>query len=129
MSIERPNDYLVSLVHELCKLPQEMEWLEFKQNRVNEEEIGEYISALANSASILGKVSAYMVWGVDDQEHHIVGTSFQASQFKIGNEELESWLLRLLEPKINFHFFELNIDDKSYCAIRNQSSFSSPRSI
>jgi len=32
---------------------------------------------------------------------------------KQGNEELENWLLRLLNPKINFYFYTINIDDKS----------------
>ena len=65
MTISRAQNYYVSLVHELCALPKETEWLEFKQNYVNEEDVGEYISALSNSAALCGKVTAYMVWGVD----------------------------------------------------------------
>ncbi len=126
MTIDRPNDYQISLVHELCGLPQETEWVEFKQNRANEEEIGEYLSALANSATVLGKVTAYMVWGVDDQEHDIVGTTFKPSTFKVGNEELENWLLRLLEPKINFHFYELTIDDKAVVLLEISAAFRQP---
>ncbi|WP_366931461.1 ATP-binding protein [Thiocapsa sp.] len=49
---------------------------------------------------------------VDDTSHEIIGTRFQPASFKVGNEELESWLLRLLEPKINFRFHALAIDDK-----------------
>ncbi len=29
MTTDRKHEYLVSLVHELCKLPQETEWVEF----------------------------------------------------------------------------------------------------
>ncbi len=126
MTIDRPDDYQISLVHELRKLPHETEWVEFKQNRANEEEIGEYISALANSASILGKVNAYMIWGVDDQEHDIVGTTFQPNTFKVGNEDLENWLLRLLEPKINFRFYELTIDDKAVVLLEICAAFRHP---
>ncbi|MCK5853916.1 MAG: ATP-binding protein [Cocleimonas sp.] len=129
MTIDRPNDYQISLVHELRGLPQETEWVEFKQNRANEEEIGEYISALANSATVLGKVTAYMVWGVDDKEHDIVGTTFKPSTFKVGNEELENWLLRLLEPKINFHFYELTIDDKAVVLLEISAAFRTPCTI
>jgi len=126
MTIDRPNDYQISLVHELRELPHETEWVEFKQNRADEEEIGEYLSALANSATVLGKVTAYMVWGIDDKEHDIVGTTFKPSAFKVGNEELENWLLRLLEPKINFHFYELTIDDKAVVLLEISAAFRQP---
>ena len=110
MTVDRPDDYLISIIHELRKLPRETEWVEFKRNETDPEEIGEYISALANSAALLGKVNAYMVWGVDNQTHDIIGTDFRPTLKKIGNEELENWLLRLLSPKINFRFYELAID-------------------
>jgi ATP-dependent DNA helicase RecG len=67
MITDRTNEYLVSLVHELRKLPRETEWFEFKLNLSDPEEIGEYLSALANSAALLGKVYGYLVWGVDDK--------------------------------------------------------------
>ena len=63
MTTDRPAEYLVSLVRELCKLPHETEWAEFKQSNSNPQEIGEYISALANSAALEGKAFAYLVWG------------------------------------------------------------------
>lgn len=46
--MERNN--LDKLVLELCKLPDETGWVEFKQNNWSPEVIGEDISALANSA-------------------------------------------------------------------------------
>ena len=51
MTVDRPIEYLVSIVQELRKLPGETEWVEFKHNKENPEEIGEYISALANAAA------------------------------------------------------------------------------
>ncbi len=126
MTVGRSNEYLISIVHELCKLPQETEWIEFKQNKVDENDIGEYLSALANSAALLGKVNGYKVWGVDNQTHDIVGTTFQPSTYKVGNEELESWLLRLLDPKINFHFYELVIDDKTVVLLEMSVTFRNP---
>jgi predicted HTH transcriptional regulator len=110
VSVERPIDYLLSLVYELCALPKETEWVEFKENNANPEEVGEYISALANAAALQGKAFAYLVWGVRDADHEIVGTSFDPFATKVGNEELESWLLKLLEPKIDFRFFKVPIN-------------------
>ena len=105
-------EYLASLLHELCQLPKETEWAEFKCNNANPDEIGEYISALANSAALCGKANAYLVWGVADATHDVVGTSFRPTQAKQGNEELESWLVRLLSPRIHFRFVEFESDGK-----------------
>ena len=99
--------YYVDLVKNLCKLPNETEWLEFKVNNFEKDMIGEDISALSNSATICEKEKAYMIWGVDDKTHKIVGTDFNPKSFKIGNEELENWLLRLLNPRIDFSFIEV----------------------
>ena len=84
MTVDRPDDYLISIIHELRKLPGETEWVEFKGNKNDPEEIGEYISALANSAALLGKVTAYMVWGIDNQTHDIIGTYSRPKLKKIG---------------------------------------------
>lgn len=105
-----PNDaYLVSLVHELRNLPAETEWLEFKRDNDNPETIGQYLSALSNSAALLGKAKAYMLWGVDDATHELVGTTFRPAQAKKQNQKLENWLLFHLKPKIDFHFYELTV--------------------
>ncbi len=57
------NSQFQSLVRELMSLGRETEWVEFKQNKDAPEEIGEYLSALSNSAALLGKTSAYILWG------------------------------------------------------------------
>jgi predicted HTH transcriptional regulator len=95
------------LIRELQKLPKETEWVEFKRNNSDPQEIGEYISALSNSAALVGKVKAYLLWGIDDETHDVRGTRFVPSRAKKGDEELENWLLKLLEPKIDFQFHEL----------------------
>jgi len=110
MTTDRPASYLASLVRELCALPRETEWVEFKENEAEPQAIGEYISALANSAALVGKAFAYVVWGVRDADHARVGTGFDPHAARVGNEELESWLLRLLEPKLDFRFFTVEVD-------------------
>lgn len=110
MTTDRSNDYLTGLVRELCKQPAETEWLEFKQNNAEPQEIGEYLSALSNSAALCGKAFAYLVWGVEDGTHALVGTSFIPQAAKVGGEELENWLLRSLSPKIHFHFYQVEVD-------------------
>lgn len=126
MTTEHPNDYLVSLVRELCKLPKETGWAEFKVNDAEPEEIGEYVSALSNSAALTGKAFAYLIWGVADGEHTIVGTTFDPHSAKVGNEELENWLLRLLSPKIHFHFFEVTVDGEPVVLLEIERAFRHP---
>jgi len=99
--------YLDGLVAELRKLPTETPWLEFKENNSNPEDIGEYISALGNMAALHGKASGYLIWGVQDGTHQVVGTSFSPAKAKKGNEDLESWLTRLISPRVHFQFHEL----------------------
>ena len=97
-----PDDLLRSLL----ALPTETEWVEFKQNNDSPDEIGEYLSALANSAALHGRKAGYIVWGVEDGTHQIVGTTVRPRQRKVGNEELENWLAHLVAPRIDFRFHE-----------------------
>ncbi|HXB74900.1 MAG TPA: ATP-binding protein [Candidatus Acidoferrales bacterium] len=98
----------MSIFRGLILLPSETEWVEFKLNDYRPEGIGEYISALSNAAALHSKKFAFIVWGVQDQTHKIMGTSFKPRKEKVGNEELENWLAHNLNPRINFtiHEFE-----------------------
>ena len=78
------QEELIRLLSELRALPSETEWVEFKSNYVNPEEIGEYLSALANSASLHKKEAAYLVWGIEDTTHRVVGTDFKPRLDKVG---------------------------------------------
>jgi ATP-dependent DNA helicase RecG len=126
MAIIRSNQYLMSIIKELRKLPGETEWIEFKGNNSKPEAIGEYISALANSAALAGKVNAYMMWGIDNDSHEIIGTAFKPGIVKIGNEELENWLIRLLSPKVNFYFYTLDFDGPSVVLLEVGAAFRHP---
>lgn len=91
-------------IEELCRHPRETEWIEFKENNADPAEIGEYVSALANSAALNGKPHGYLVWGVRDGDHALVGTHFDPYTKKVSNEELENWLHRLLSPQVSLRF-------------------------
>jgi len=92
---------------ELLALPHETEWVEFKQNNDTPQLIGEYLSAISNSAALESEPFGYIVWGVEDGTHQVVGTTFKPRQQKgQGNEDLEPWLNSRLAPRINFRIFE-----------------------
>lgn len=124
--IVRSVDYLNSLVLELVKLPDETEWLEFKHNNDDPQMIGEYISALSNSAALNGKTNAYLLWGVEDKTHKIVGTNFNPFSAKKGGEALENWLLRLLEPKIDFMFYTLQVEGEQVVLLEVAPAYRHP---
>jgi len=84
---------LIKLLEKLVNMPAEIEWLEFKHNNEDPNAIGEYISALANSACLHDETAGYLVFGVEDKTHQCIGTSFNFSRSKVGNEELENLLI------------------------------------
>ena len=126
MSIDRQQDELLGILTELCKLPRETEWVEFKHNNAEPPEVGEYLSALSNAAALTGKVHAWLVWGVSNDTHEIIGTSFNPASTRIGNEELENWLLRLLSPKINFRFYTFQAEEKPVVLLEIGAAFRHP---
>ena len=126
MTLSRRDEYLASLVQELRKLSEENEWVEFKVNAQDPEEIGEYVSALANSAAMVGKAVAYLVWGISDREHEVVGTNFKPRAEKVGNEELENWLLHLLVPRVQIRFSETVVEGRSVVVLEIGRALRSP---
>ena len=100
------------LVLELCKLPNETPWVEFKHNNYDPQMIGQDISALANSAVLHEKSAAYMLWGIDDTTHEIVGTEYTLQLLKKGNQELENWLRYLLSKNADFEFHMVDVNNK-----------------
>ena len=107
------QDQLEKLVRSFLATSRETEWVEFKHNNADPEEIGEYISALANSAALVNEQTAYLIWGIDDSTHQILGTSFKPHQAKHKNQELENWLAGMLSPRLDFKIHELEMDGKS----------------
>lgn len=100
---------LTALLDRLRAEPHEQEWLEFKANHLEPQVLGEYLSALANAACLVGKPRAYLVFGIADGTHAIVGTTFDPSaEYGKGKQLLPLWLSLNLRPNVGFeiHPFE-----------------------
>lgn len=95
-----------ALVDDLIRSGREMEWIEFKVNNSEPREIGEYISALANSATINDQEWGYLIFGVSDEPVEVVGTNLQPSAKVSGNQDINNWLATQLDPHINVTFIE-----------------------
>lgn len=114
------------LLKSLLAMPTETEWVEFKYNNDAPEDIGEYISALANSAALHGRDAGYIVWGIEDVTKRVVGTTVNPRQRKIGNEELENWLAHLLSPRIDFRFHEWEHEGRRMVLLQVQPAVGAP---
>lgn len=97
------HDELLELLNRLRSLPDETSWVEFKEDRYEPQAIGEYLSALANSACLGNEPRGFLVFGINDQTHEIAGTSFNPERTKAkGNQALLMWLVSGLKPNVGF---------------------------
>lgn len=117
------------LVKELCKLPKETGWLEFKHNNCEPMMVGQDICALANTATLRDRDFAYMVWGVDDDSHNIVGTDIRLPMQKKGQQELEDWLRVMLSKNADFEFLDTEVDGQHVELIRIHKALNNPVSF
>lgn len=95
------------LLDELLAIPQELEWLELKCNNYEPNRLGQYISALANTALLLDRDESFMIFGAEDGTRKIVGTDFRPYQEKVSNQALMMWLGQRLSPHVDFTFDEI----------------------
>lgn len=102
------EEYKTTLKY-LLSLNTENEWLEYKENNSNPDMIGEYISALCNSAILDGQDKAYLIYGISDNKE-IIGTKFDFKKAKKGAQELENYILTLLKPRISFNIINLEYE-------------------
>jgi len=109
---------LTQLVDFLREQESELQWLEFKIENYTPDKIGMYISALSNGARLHDREYSYLVWGIDDtKERSVIGVKTPLSMIKKGGEEIEHWLLKMLEPKIHIEIHEFIYQEKLICVL------------
>jgi ATP-dependent DNA helicase RecG len=101
-----------ALLASLCSHPRETDWLEFKVSKFDPVSTGQYVSGLANAAMFERKKLAYMIWGVQDGTHEIVGTDVRLAEKTKGAEDFLLFLTKYLRPKINIHHRSLDVEGK-----------------
>jgi ATP-dependent DNA helicase RecG len=120
---------LVELLKDLQALPKECEWVEYKMNNYNPQDIGEYLSALSNSACYHNQPFGYLVFGIEDVTHRLLGTSYRPSIEKKGNQEVENWIATQLNPRIDFNIFEFEFEELLFVIFRVQATRNTPVSF
>lgn len=122
MSTEELN----TLLDDLINLGSENEWVEFKVNNLNPEEVGKRISALANGACLSGQPFGYLVYGIEDETYAIKGTDIFFKKAKKGKEELEHWIIQRLNPRIDLKIFDFMKDGAKISIIKIPAAISQP---
>lgn len=102
------NASLVSLVDQLRRPQRESAVVEFKSNLNEPNELGQYISALANAAVLELQDRAWIIWGVDNETHQVSDTKFDPFNKKAeGKQGLIMWLNQKIAPRPDFKFHEV----------------------
>lgn len=70
---------LIDKLYELISLPAENETVEFKkaETTFTFDDLGRYFSALSNEANLKGKENSWLVFGIENKNHKIVGTQYK----------------------------------------------------
>jgi ATP-dependent DNA helicase RecG len=100
MSAERN----IALIDELRAQTSETSLVEFKQGNTDPKVVAKLCSALSNAARVEQQDCAYVLWGIDNNGHRVVGTTFNPESQTVGNMVLQLWLANCLSPSIAFHF-------------------------
>lgn len=118
---------LAALLDRLRAEPRETEWLEFKANRYEPQVLGEYLSALANSACLLGMPRGYLVFGIEDGSHAVVGTAFDPLAEKgKGEQLLPLWLSLGLQPNVGFEIYPFSYHGQRVVLFEVHPAFDRP---
>ena len=124
------NPSMLDVLEQLRRSPNESATVEFKSNLSDPKAIGEYISALANSAALEGHTRAWLVWGVEDGTHALKGTTFDPFSAKgEGNQSLIMWLQQLTSPRADFSFHAVSHPDGKVILLEIHPARSTPIAV
>jgi ATP-dependent DNA helicase RecG len=86
---------LISKLRQLQNLQAENEIVEFKEAKAGYDfsKLGKYFSALSNEANLLKKECAWLVFGIENKKHKIVGTKFRENRPDLDSLK-KSWQIR-----------------------------------
>lgn len=73
----KSEDELIDILRELLK-NSENEYIEFKraENNFDTDKLGKYFSAMANEATLQNKQFGWIIFGIDDKTHEVLGTNY-----------------------------------------------------
>lgn len=100
---------LQNILSDFRNLSSENEIVEFKEAKTGYDfnKLGKYFSALSNEANLKGKPFAWLIFGVENKKHSIVGSQFRATRKDL--DSLKSEIANKTTNRITFiEIYELN---------------------
>ena len=103
---------LHKILSDAVSLPAETEIVEFKEAKESYafDKIGQYFSALSNEANLKGKACAWLIFGVENAKHQIVGSRYRTNRKDL--DSLKKEVGDKMTNNISFvEIYELNTPD------------------
>ncbi|MDX2247377.1 MAG: putative DNA binding domain-containing protein [Bacteroidia bacterium] len=103
---------LKGILNRLQNLPAENEVVELKEAKSTYDftKLGKYFSALSNEANLKGKPYAWLLFGIENKHHKIVGSQFRSVRKDL--DSLKSEIANKTTNRITFvEIFELNLQE------------------
>lgn len=103
---------LQNILTRLRKLTAENEVVEFKEakNTYDFGKLGKYFSALSNEANLKGKPHAWLVFGIENKQHKIVGSQYRSTRRDL--DSLKSEIANKTTNRITYiEIHELNLPE------------------
>lgn len=107
------NSELHEILNSLLQKPVETELVEFKEAKDNYDfsKLGKYFSALSNEANLKNKPNAWLIFGVENKHHNIVGTNYRNT-----SQELDSLKREIADKTTNritfMDIYDLVVDNE-----------------
>lgn len=106
------HEELKKLLDELRTLPDEAEWVEFKEakNTFHFDELGKYFSALSNEANLKNKEHGWLIFGIEHKNRKIINTKFRSNRTDL--DSLKSEIANKTTNRITFvEIYELHFPE------------------
>lgn len=102
---------ILSVLETLLTMPSETETVEFKkaENTFSDSDLGKYFSALSNEANLKRTRHAWLLLGVDNNTHQVVGTQYKPTRAAL--DEVKKKLADQTTNRITFE--EIYVIEKS----------------
>lgn len=100
---------LLHILNDLRNLSSENEIVEFKEAKIGYDfnKLGKYFSALSNEANLKGNPFSWLIFGVENKKHSIVGSQFRTTRKDL--DSLKSEIANKTTNRITFiEIYELN---------------------
>jgi predicted HTH transcriptional regulator len=120
------DEEVYKIIVRLAKNPTELNTVEFKESNDDSQMIARNISALSNTARIEGVRKSYLIWGIQDETHELVGTNFNYNKWNFKGQNLELWLSNNVADLPNHKFYTIKVDDKNFVLLEIDAASNKP---